>query len=373
MRILASLFTLLVISSVSAQNILVADNNPNAPTGPHVYNTLQAAVDAATPGDIIHVIPSSTSYDGTTDIFITQNDISIYGIGFFPQKDGPQVATVDAFQISANNVRISGLKITNNVYFGHVLGSYSGITIENSEIRNINSNTSGSLTYSNILVRGCILNRDGGDATPALDFSDRINQSVVSNTIIVGYRANTTTNYDDVVARNGTIFKNCIFYGNGRLDKPTFGQFTNNTVSNCIFFGKYPGSNGALFENNVFNNNVAVGSQNITLPPPGTGSGNAGTGNFTAVTDSSTIFTDANIFIPASNSGTLLWSYLWNAEVANVALQNSGTDGTDIGIKGGTIPFSQSGTPLPLVKRLIIPEVIKQGDNLNATIEAEGY
>ena len=64
-----------------SQNILVADNNPGAPSGSHVYSTLQAAIDASTAGDIIHVIPSATSY-GTVEVTTANDSISIYGVGF---------------------------------------------------------------------------------------------------------------------------------------------------------------------------------------------------------------------------------------------------------------------------------------------------
>lgn len=369
--LLSTLFIFSILLSYG-QNILVADNNPNAPAGAHVYNTLQAAIDAAVPGDIIHVVPSATEYDGAT-ISVTTDSISIFGIGFNPQKDGPQVATVSVMRVSASNVRISGLNFNDYVYVGYLDGNYSGVTIENCSLNYVDSGTSANITVSNLLVRGCIFNRDGNDSFQAIDFSDRVNQSVITNCVIVGYHSTSNTEYGDVVATNGTIIKNCIFFGDGRINKPVFEDLTNCTISNNIFFGKYPGAASfATFENNVFNNNVAVGTPDPTLPPTGTGSGNSGTGNFTSITDSTSIFTDPNIAVPEINN-VWEWSFLWDPEVANPSLVSGGTDGTDVGVKGATIPYSPFGTPLPLIKRLIVPEVIRQGDNLDATIEAEGY
>ena len=39
------------VSMLNAQNILIADNNPTAPSGSHVYSTIQAAIDAAVDDD----------------------------------------------------------------------------------------------------------------------------------------------------------------------------------------------------------------------------------------------------------------------------------------------------------------------------------
>lgn len=368
---LAFLFGVLLISSSYSQNILIADNNPGAPAGSHIYSTLQAAINAAVAGDIIHVIPSATSYDATTTIFIVKDSISIYGIGFKPDKDGPQIATIFALRISGSNIRISGLKITNSTYVGYDLGSYSGITIENCDLAYITSINNASITVNNVLVRGCYVNRSTNYSNLAIYFSPQINQSVITNCIIGGYDANTTVNYPKLEAYNGTIIKNCIFYGDGRTTKPSFANLINCTVSNNIFFGSSPKSNSINFYNNVFNNNVTVASGDNAMPPLGIGGTNTGSGNFTTITDTASVFSDPNIVVGVVAGAE--WDYTWMPNVAHPSLIAGGTDGTDVGVGGSTIPFSTTGTTLPLIQKLIVPEVIKQGDNLNTSIEAQGY
>ncbi len=82
MKTLTLLFTLTAFAA-SAQTILIADNNPNRPTGPNIYATLQAAIDAAALGDIVYVQPSLTTYG---DVSINKQ-ITLRGMGFNTGKD----------------------------------------------------------------------------------------------------------------------------------------------------------------------------------------------------------------------------------------------------------------------------------------------
>jgi pectin methylesterase-like acyl-CoA thioesterase len=66
--LLTSLF--LLTNLIYAQTLWVADNNPNAPTGSHIFSTVQEAVDAATDGDVIYITPSATTYN--EDVLITE-------------------------------------------------------------------------------------------------------------------------------------------------------------------------------------------------------------------------------------------------------------------------------------------------------------
>jgi len=352
MKTLLTLILAVVASVGFSQNILVADNNPGAPGGTHIYATLQAAIDAATAGDIIHLIPSATDYDGTGTVVVNKS-ISIYGIGFQPDKDGPLTAEIYRINVNASDVRISGLTIVDYVDIAQDNGSYSGITIENSYIGEV---FTGTGPLANILIRGCIVNRaNEGSGSVSIVFSSSVSNSVISNCILEHY--GTTSSYQMITAYNGTIIKNCIFYGH---DNNAFGILQNCTVSNSIFYGVVPNSTAT----NVFNHNTAV---NYSDGSSYDMSGHTGTGNVNTPTDS-TIFVDSNIVLGATN-----WAYTWDPSVIHPDLIDGGTDGNDIGVMGGTIPYSTTGTTLPLIKRLVAPEVIKQGDNLNATIEAQGF
>jgi len=352
MKHLLTLILAVVASVGFSQNILVADNNPGAPSGTHIYPTLQAAINAAVAGDIIHVIPSATTYDGAA-INVNKDNISIFGIGFFPDKDGPQVATFNLININASGVRLSGLNTTTLIDIGQDNGSYNGITIENSSIGYINTGT-GAL--SNILIRSCHINRVNYVSTTSISFGNTVSNSVISNCIIDHYATGGT--YENMTAYNGTIIKNCIFFGHGNN---AFQTLVNCTVSNSIFYGATPTAVSS-FTNNVLNHCVAVDGTGAAVDL----SGYTGTGNISSL-NSTQIFAEPNI-----NIGDGSWNLTWDHNVV-APLIDAGTDNTDLGVMGGTIPFSVTGTPLPLIKRLLVPEIIKQGDNLNATIEAQGY
>jgi hypothetical protein len=84
-------------ASAHGQTIRVVNNNPNAPSGENVYSALQEAIDEAEAGDIIHVIPSSTSYENIT---ITKQ-LSLYGIGAKPDKEVPTTSMVDGIKLNS--------------------------------------------------------------------------------------------------------------------------------------------------------------------------------------------------------------------------------------------------------------------------------
>ena len=136
------LFLLTLFSiSVSGQTIWVADNNFNAPTGTNVFSTIQAAVNAAAPGDIIQVQPSPNTYGNVT---IDKQNLTLMGIGFNVDKDIPLTSIVGNITLTntpdntsdADGTRIIGLQFN---------------------ILNLAPNTGPAFTLENILVQSCQL------------------------------------------------------------------------------------------------------------------------------------------------------------------------------------------------------------------------
>jgi pectin methylesterase-like acyl-CoA thioesterase len=72
------LFLVVVGSVASAQTIRIADKNPNRPTGNNIYSTVQAAVDAALPDDIVYIQPAETQY--AEDVNVGKR-ITMIGLG----------------------------------------------------------------------------------------------------------------------------------------------------------------------------------------------------------------------------------------------------------------------------------------------------
>lgn len=364
------LFTFFLASCVYlvafSQNILIADNNAGAPSGTHVFSGLQDAIDAATDGDVIHVIPSPNNY-GSVTISASQAGISLYGIGFNPDKDGPAKSTVTTINLQANNVKVSGIAVTDQINFGTSSNSVTNVAIENCDIYRISSSSTASFTGSNFLIRNCYISRTGTNGYDGIFLSSRISNCVITNCIIGG---NTSSSYSNgsIEAYNGCVIKNNVFFGNGEANKNAFDILENCTVSNNIFFGREPRWRDVAtnMSNCVFNNNVSAGAANNTLPPS-VSNGNSGNNNFVTLTDSTLIFDNPDIVIGD------IWDYNWEPILQTGSiLENAGTDGTHVGPTGSTIPWDPTGVPLPLIQSVISPEVIKQGDNMDVTIKARG-
>lgn len=362
MKTILTLLLAVVASYGFSQNIWIADNRPTAPTGAHVFPDINSAVAAASPGDIIHVIPSSTAYPDAT---ISKDSLTIFGIGFNPQKDQPNKVSISTLYIGNGRfgVRVSGLVITNALQIGEGNTSPMGnIYIENCEVARIDGDVCCSVkALSNLVIRNCLI----GEQATSGDFVIHLRGSyinatsvVLTNNIIQGTSSITNGGYPSLAARDA-IVKNNIFLGNATNDYALY--ITTSTISNNVFYGRTAMNNTNIgnSSNNTFNNNVTFGTQDDALPIGI--NGNTG--------DSTLVRTDplfANL--PITDN----WTFSYDPAPTGAPLSNAGNDGTDIGVTGGTIPFSPTGTPLPIIKILRAPEIIKQGTNLNATIEAVG-
>lgn len=335
-----------------AQTVHVVNNNTNAPDGGNVYTVLQDAVDAANAGDIIHVVPSNSNYGSTT---ITKK-LSIYGIGFNPDKELPQLSEVldiifeeGEIEGSPSGSRIEGLSIR-SVSFRDNLND---LTIRNNIIRvEISSHFSSDLIEELQIVNN-VFNKSSS-SNPQIDLS---RSTVQKNTVIANniFSSNTRS----IAAENFTLIQNNLFLGNGDIN--TFGILEDCIVANNIFFGMRPSSNTSRFERNIFNNNLTVGNDNNSFPINGS---NTGSNNLEGINPQ---------FISLSASSNS-WDFNWDPglQQGSPAI-GAGSDGTDIGLFGGSLPFNSlytGGTPLPLIHVLNTNGTIQPGQDLQINVQA---
>lgn len=361
---LSFLLLLTVCFTASGQNILLVDNSAGAPTGAHVFNDLQSAIDATVAGDVIHVRPSASTY-GDVNISTTNDSISIFGIGFNPDKDNPLRSVVGQISLDGSNVRISGLVFTIqlDIATGNAgTPAYSNILVDNCQMPRITMGD-GSDEVANVIIRNCIIT-GGTSNIPYISSASTSSQIIVTNNIITGYNGTSTSSIEGSVAcDNGCIYRNNIFFNDGGVSKFAFEDFTNSTASNNIFFGVSPQSSGGSITNSSFKNNMATASTDDNFVPAA--NGNSLTANLASIAQGS-VFTDTNI-VPDLN-----WDLSWVPDLQTSPLQLGGTDGTDVGPTGSSIPFSVTGTPLPYIRVLDATELIKQGETLNISIDAIG-
>lgn len=344
---------LLMMTSVAfGQNVIIVDNRPSAAGG--TQSDLNAAITGATPGDIIHVLPSPVSY-GT--INITQS-ITLFGIGFNPDKDQPELTRLDNFTINVgvNDVRISGFYVSNAIVIGNgISGTIANVVIENCDVDEILGNIATG-SASNIIIRNNIIGQreTSTKAIISFDFAE-FSSVTITNNIIVGSSSSNVT-YGSLEIAGGQIVHN-LFLGNGGNPSKAFNNIENCIVSDNIFFGRSP--QGVSVMGTTFTNNITFSTFNDVIPF-GT-NGNSKSGNFESTDPLLT-----NISTAAD------WDFSFDPTPTGGPAIAGGLDGTDIGVTGGSIPFDQFGVPLPLIQKFLVPSINKEGDDLSVEIEARG-
>src|SRR6478736_4501222 len=369
MKNLVYLF-LLVGPLAFGQTIRIADNNPTAPSGANVYkgnstvSAIQQAVNAAQPGDIVYVQPSTINYGDVT----IDHQITLRGIGFNTGKDIPLTSAVGNIGLTntlTNTTNASGTTIDglagNHIYLGFQTGTFT-------------------YTLQNITITNCTLAVDG--ITRAGGYMPATNITIQN--CFTGISFNPTGTVSQLFIYQSYLYQ-LLFYGGGSL---TSSIITNNNflgennvsntffinrdlhdaiVSNNIFYGCAPNaSGGGIFERNAFSNNLSFGTTADALPPVGTGSGNTGANNKVSVDPK---FTNAPF-----NS---LWSATMDFTlVAGSPAINAGSDGTNIGITGGVYPITGGNinvkpTSAPVIMTLNPAAMVPQNQPVNTNIKAK--
>ncbi|SNS48789.1 hypothetical protein SAMN05421640_0354 [Ekhidna lutea] len=362
-RLISLSFLLVAFFAGFSQNIWIADNRPTAPTGAHIFADVTSAIAAASPGDIIHVIPSQFTYPNFT---VTKDSLTFFGIGYNPNKEQPSVVFVTNVTIDVGvfGTRLSGINIATLFIGTSATGSLGNIFIENGEIDEIEgSNCCGQTTVSSIIIRNCILGQNLQGSNHVINLRDTYVSStsvVITNNIIMGSNTTSSGGYGSISVTDA-IIKNNLFLGNGSTTDFAFNDMQTSTISNNIFLGRQPitDATGGDVGNSTFNNNITFGAVNDTIP---TGNGNTSNGDL--------INTDPLLVnVPIVDD----WDFTYDPspDTGSPAI-GAGNDGNDIGVSGGTIPYSSTGSPLPVIQVLRLPEIIQEGTDTNATIEAEG-
>lgn len=226
------------------------------------------------------------------------------------------------FIISTNNISLSRCKVYDQIVF-------------NTQV-------------NNIIINECILNQNGG---MAINGSNSPNST---NVIIQKCILQFTSSYWLYFCNNFNFDNNIFLYlsssGGSGLYSVNNCQFKNNifTQPSSITFASNSG-------NNVFLNNLFIRTS-FTLP--GTSSNNI----FNE--DVNTMFVNA--------PPVTLWSSAQNYNLSPTSLgNNAGTDGTDIGIYGTSLPFKDGGVPFnPHFQIVNIPGSTGTNGQLNITIKA---
>lgn len=322
--LLGSLF---LVPFQSDATIRTVSNNPNSPGQ---YTDITVAMNAAAPGDTLYIHGSTTSY-GNINI---KKSLTLIGTGNNPNKQFPLVATIGYISLDTVNgvsgcsgVRLIGLTSSS------VSSSYN--PVRNVEVKRCYITGYLDVTGSGWLVENNIL-------TSSVTINNKTNVIIRNNVFTyVMY----TSNQPSVVITNN------IFFGNN----DAFSNISNATISNNIFYGRSAQGCSSC----QFNNNISFATSNNTFAY-GT---NISTGNFENQNPSF-------VNVPAGN---YTFNYANDYHLApNSVGKSAGTDGTDIGIYGGSFPFVPGLEPrIPQVKSMNINNtVVPLNGTLNINVKA---
>ncbi len=375
--------------NLQAQTTRIVDHNFNAPVGDLIYSTLQAAHDAADPGDTIFVQPSPTYY-GNISI---SKEIHLRGIGFLLTKDMPYNSRMD-IMVWTNN-----LDNTSNASNSTV----SGMLLDAIAMRH---GSGGEFTLTDVKINDCLIVGSGsygitsdvwvsGGEIPITNLTITNNdirgslyfQHLMTNTIIHGNLIRNHMHFTNTSTANSVIISNNIIFGyiqkaylSGTMNilhnnfigakgshYAFYSKLINAAVSYNIFYGRTPslaaaGTTSANFKDNVFTGNISYETGADALPPTGGGT-NTGLGNDPGV---SPLFT--NVAILNTWESTRDFTLLEGSPAIG-----NGSSGTDIGITGGVYPFQTTNyiyrtAPRPTIQSFNTDAVINPGDNLNISI-----
>ncbi len=314
--------TLLIFSllgyTLTAQTVRRVNGDPSI-TGVNVYNTIQAAVDAANTDDIILIEPygeNESQNPAYGEEIHVDKRLHFRGNGYNLDNPNLSISLFDKRPANLNSslsleLGSAGSSVKN--LFGNYLNLVdSNILIESCSFASVYLN---SLENSNLVISHGInpqirkslisyITDNRGTKSKSLAYLNlTLENSIVSG---IAYLSN-------------SIFKNNII---------NYSSYTHNSIfTNCIFQSKIVGSPGGSNYNNAISYCISFDGD---LPALGNNINNVAW---------------QQVFKGQSYLGRS-YTNESHAELSNSSLgKNAGINGGDIGIYGGTYPYEKSGLP----------------------------
>lgn len=261
---LGALVAFLLVLTIPQSPIMIASGNPGVIQVPRDYGTIQAAVDAASPGDTIVVSPTGSPYAG--NVTITKS-LTLMGTS-------PSSTVIDARNIgpgllinSTRDVQVSGFKIINADTFDsgivilsssnvQILGNIinttvtypgNGVLVQDSNLVTLKNNTITGGIYG-VLMKG--------------GYSNTIQSNLIYGNSAVDVHLNDTA---------GTIVRDNVLRMSNRGLDVWFGSggnsITLNTMANNSLAGLWiiSSNNNQIVANSIDWNNASSGSLGIYL------------------------------------------------------------------------------------------------------------
>jgi hypothetical protein len=340
----------------------------NSPSTVAQFSTIQAAINAASSGDTIHVVGSPLNYAAFS---LSDKKLAIIGPGFAPDKEIGQPATVDGGAISGTGS--SGSIIQGIKFIQFTVGAPFPSDLQ--FVRNLFDATANGGPFPpnprNFLLSGSGLCKNYlFESNAFYGYNIFSEQASLENILFRNNYFYFNTSFHDVgIIRRFTNCSNVVFDHNLFMG-PSQGHsrivFAENcrflTLSNNIFLRMNAADNNS---GSYFNNNLTYEAVNNT---PWLSNGNVnGGGNIENA--------DPQMVAQASASAgvfNLLADYSITAGPAN----NAGSDGKDIGLLyDETGPYNWAkarNNRLPRISKMnVINRTVSQGATITIAIEAK--
>ena len=341
------------ISTATFATVWTVSNDANRPAQ---FTDVQAAHDAASPGDTLLVTGSTTAYSTVTLL----KPLVIYGESIdgvdFPRT---QINTINFRRLnsslSSSGSRVYGVYVSSIYFDGTFSGNAAGqATLDDFIIERCRIQSGNIYQYdgiSNLTFRNCLF----ANATMTIGFPDNPNISnlIFTNNVMDNYSF--SGSYSNMDFNGNVVFRNNLFINR------TSNAFNSNmqelVLENNIFYRAEP--TGLV--NSTFNNNLTYLCNNNDLPY----GSNVGSGNLVNV--------DPNLAnYPALGGVAHSWDWDYSLQAGSPAI-GTGTNGSDIGINSGNSPVANLYTyaKIPAVTSLDIPvSSVPVGGTLQINIQA---
>ncbi|HMU45325.1 MAG TPA: hypothetical protein PKC72_03105 [Chitinophagaceae bacterium] len=339
-QLIVSVLFCVVCSKNSFANVLTVSNDPNRPAQ---YNDISTAFAAAVAGDTLYVYGSPNIYGDLT----INKPITVIGNGFNPRKEIFYHSNLNDIYLSSNvsNVTMDGITCRRFLAISTSAFTYTNITLKNcyiyQDIAHYNppSPPACGLTFNNWLIQNCFIR----------SLSLGLNSSCSpAGPIVTGFLVK-NCHITTVASNRNLQFVNCQL-GND-VDGQNFVNNHSNTFDNCIF-ERYHFLQTNQNTNNVFHNCLTYQTQspsaNFDLNSWSGGASGSATG---CIINQNPLWVNGNPI--RSLQPVISTPVNWDPALqpGSPAI-NAGSDGTNIGINGGTTPFVKSGEPnIPVIRK----------------------
>ncbi|QRM89632.1 hypothetical protein FG167_10480 [Lacinutrix sp. WUR7] len=355
---------MLASTNFLAQTIITIDNNSGSTT---THQTIQAAHDAASAGDIIYVQPSGTSYGAVT----IDKELTIVGRS---HSEPSKISLLDGVIIRSSNVTLKGLKLS-SLYpqssGALVAPPFVGLTVYECNVSSLQlgeGQAAPIVSIDDVKVRGCILksvNYIYEDATNVL-FSNNIFDSPTPL-----YIYNTTSS---VIANNVFRFQSSLTFRNNNPSGTAI-------LYNNMFISNYGGESVINFRSGDFNlsNNLIYNyADTFNTVFANVSGGTHLESNTLANTDP--LFTNVDSTVSTSLAGTGAYNPTIRLE-EDLTLQagspalTGGGGGSEMGLYNNGFLYNTIGNPkgIPTLDVISYDGAVPKNGNINVTINAKAH